>query len=498
MIGILVPLAIALFGISAAGDTVATSSPSGAVQVVQTDNNGSRLTQLPSIPFSTGQAAFARTQTVIYVNDAIRYQAFHGVGAALTNSSAYLLMGRLPYRIGRQVIQDAFGAAGMNAGYTRVSIGGSDFNQNGTAFTEDDMPPGTTDPGLQHFSIAHDQLVIQALRLALAYHPGLRILASPWSAPAWMKTSGLLSNVYGTGQLEPLDYGVYARYLVKWLLAYKRAGVPIYAISPQNEPNTWTSYPGGELSDQQEATIVDDYLRPDLRAAGLATQIYVGDASWDYERWTERVISATGGAAGAFWHCYTGSPLEMTRLHDLYPKTDQILSECALNLVREPGSQLVIEAARNWASGVNFWNLVLDRAGGPKAPHDTNCNGCIGSVTFNGAADSSGSPQAAIDVTSGRVTYNGEFYELGQTGYFLQPGARRIYSSHEVQYDPASNSETAGVDNVAFANPDGSIMLEAFNNTLHELKVGVRAGSVSFAFTIPGRATDTLFWRPAS
>lgn len=469
------------------------------VEIVETNNSDHRLTQLPYIPFSSRRDPLARAQTVVHVNPDIRYQQFNGVGGAMTNTASYLLLGRLPFRAGKQVIQDVFGPEGMNADFTRVPIGGSDFNQNGVAYSDDDMPPGKSDPGLVHFSLAHDRNTIAALRLALAAHPGLRILACPWSPPAWMKTNRNLNNSMGHGYLDPSDYGVYARYLTKWVLAVARAGLPIDALGVQNEPNVWTNYPGGDFTARQEGSFIRYHLRPDLRRAGLTTRIYVTDASWDFEHWTERAIPAARGAAGVFWHCYTMSPVVMTQLHRRYPTEDQIVDECALNLIHEPASQLVIESARNWASGVNFWNLVLNPQGGPKTPNDTHCGGCVGSVTANIAADTStlsqdGDTVATVNPKSRRVSYNREFYEMGQTDRFIEPGARRIYSSHSVRYDFSSAIETSGVDNVAFRNPDGSLVLEAFNNTYTPKAVGVRAGESSFIFTIPGRATDTLRW----
>jgi O-glycosyl hydrolase len=151
----------------------------------------------------------------------------------------------------------------------------------GAPYSYDDLPTGESDPSLADFSIAHDvPYIIPAVKQALATNPQLEILASPWSPPAWMKANDSLDNQNGQGSLLPSAFGSFADYLVKSIEAYEAAGVPIAAITPQNEPSSGqlgTSYPGLTLPEPDEARLIGVYLRPALRAADLDTQIYGGD-----------------------------------------------------------------------------------------------------------------------------------------------------------------------------------------------------------------------------
>ncbi|HET9792110.1 MAG TPA: glucosylceramidase, partial [Candidatus Angelobacter sp.] len=204
---------------------------SGAVSVWLTTPNRSALLTLQSQPLR-----FEKTEAVglpvINVNARQKYQTMDGFGFALTGGSAQLMMKmNAPQR--SALLRELFGTGANSIGvsYLRVSIGSSDMNDH--AFTYDDMPPGETDPDLKHFNLGPDETtVIPVLKEILAINPSIKILGSPWSAPAWMKTN---DNLKG-GSLKAQYYGTYARYLVKYLERMKHEGIGIDAITPQNEP----------------------------------------------------------------------------------------------------------------------------------------------------------------------------------------------------------------------------------------------------------------------
>jgi glucosylceramidase len=242
-------------------------APGGSsVEVVQTNADLSqRLTRMPDVHFRFSPA---RGVPVIHVDEAHRYQAIRGFGAAMTDTSAWLL-NQLPAATRATVMEKLFGAAGIHLSFIRLPIGASDFTARGVPYSYDDLPPGRSDPGLIRFSIAHDRAyILPALREMLTINPEVQILASLWSAPGWMKANGSLDNLRERGTVLPSAYGALARYFVRFIEAYASAGVPVQAVTPQNEPGLPTGFPGMSFPEPTEARFIAHYLAPALRVQG--------------------------------------------------------------------------------------------------------------------------------------------------------------------------------------------------------------------------------------
>jgi glucosylceramidase len=463
------------------GEIVALSTPS--VQVVQTDPRISQeLSPQPGRAISTFHP---QGVPVIDVNPQVRYQQFMGIGAAMTDSSAWLIYDQLAASDRLALVQDLFGASGIHLNFLRVPMAASDFTVSADPYSYDDMPAGQTDPSLSQFSIAHDlPYIIPALQAALAVNPGLQILANPWSPPGWMKANGSLENINDQGTLLPSAYEPLADYFVKFIQAYETNGVPIDAITPQNEPGQGVSYPGLALPESDEATFISQYLDPALQQAGLHPKIYGNDLSWDQLTYADSLASgpAAGDLTGIAWHCYFGSPTVMSQLQDSAPGLDQIADECSPELRNFGTPEYLISTLRNWASVVATWNLALDPQGGP---HSTayGCPGCTGVVTINEQLHT--------------VTFTSEYYQLGQVSAFVQPGATRIDSTSLVTYGvDSSDIETisAGLDDVAFQNPDGSLALIAYNNSSAPITFAADSNGHYFTYTLPAAAMTTFVW----
>jgi glucosylceramidase len=484
-------------GGSRAGAARGGEARSGAVdaldvEVVQTTADlAQHLTRLGDVRFQpmTAGGRSAPALPVIVVNDLVRYQRVQGFGGAMTDSSAWLLGDELPTTVGSAVVSGLFASDGIHLSFLRVPIGASDFTRNGVAYTYDDMPSGRSDPRLSHFSIAHDTgYIIPALRQALAANPLARILATPWSPPAWMKNNLSLSNVGHRGTLRYPDFRPWARYVVKFIEAYGRAGVPISAVTPQNEPTNPSSYPGMELSEPGEARWIKSDLAPALRAAHLRTRIYAHDAGWSLRSASYAMMLVADRVAarvlrGLAWHCYYGSPYLMSTVRRMDLSLDQIVDECSPGLAPFPTAEVVIGSIRNWASTVALWNLALDPHGGPVQPPNTGCPNCSGLVT--------------IDERIHTVRLRLSYFQLGQASAFVQPGARRVDSPHYVFYDyqrPGVNPVTPGLDDVAFANPDGSRVLVAYDNSTAPIPFTVKWHNRSFTYTLPPKAMVTFVW----
>jgi glucosylceramidase len=471
------------------------SSQLAPVTVVQTDPTLSE--EMANQPERGLSEIAPQGVPVIDVDEQVRYQQFEGLGAALTDSSAWLIGNALAPQTRLALLQALFGAPGttnvlgapaIHLNFLRLAIGASGAMTAGAPYSYDDMPPGQSDPDLSQFSIAHDlPYTVPTVQQALAINPALQILANPWSPPAWMKANDALDNSGGNGTLLASAYRPLANYFVDFIEAYERLGIPIAALTPQNEPSsggTGVSYPGLTLAAGDEARFIADDLAPALRAAGLATKIYGNDLSWNSLSYVAG-LTGTGAAAdlaGIAWHCYFGSPTVMSQLHQAAPGLDQIVDECSPEIRPTGTPEYLISSLRNWASVVAVWALALDPAGGPIQPLN-DCPGCTGPVT--------------IDEQTGAVTLRPEYYQLGQVSAFVDPGAWRIDSQASVSYGVNSaNMETAssGLDDVAFQNPDGSLVLVANNTSRAPITFAVQSDGRYFTYTIPARAMTTLVW----
>jgi glucosylceramidase len=459
-------------------------SPSKPVVVVQTDAAlCEAMTPGPSVALSTVRPSRV---PVIDIDDRVRYQRFSGLGAAMTDSSAWLIYDQLPAAGRASLMQDLFGLAGIHLDFLRVPMAASDFTVSGQPYTYDDVRPTATDPTLSQFSIAHDsQYIIPTVRAALAVNAELEIIASPWSPPAWMKANDSLDNIDGRGTLLRGAFHPLASYFVRFIQAYASEGVGIDAITPQNEPAAFTAYPGLTLSEIDEEQFISQDLQPALAAAGLHPKIYGADASWDQIGYVEPLASgsATGDLSGIAWHCYFGSPTSMSQLHDAVPSLDQIVDECSPEIRTFGTPEFLISSLRNWASVVAVWNVALDPQGNPRQPAN-GCPGCRGLVT--------------IDEQAHTVGVGREYFQLGQVSAFVQPGAARIGSPTFVRYgSTASDIETvsAGLDDVAFLNPDGSKVLVVYDNSSVPIPFGAGSDGSYFTYTIPAHAMTTFTWR---
>ncbi len=478
-------------------DALIAATEAPPVAVVQTDPGLSQ--ELAAQPGLVSTPIKPQGVPVINVDDGVRYQRFAGLGAALPDSSAWLIYDNLPPStrtalmqalFGSPGSQNALGAPAIHLNSLRVPIGAGGAMTVGSPYSYDDNPPGGSDPNLAFFSTTHDEpYIVPTIQQALSINPSLQILANPWSPPAWMKSNDSLDNSGAQGTLLPSDYGPLASYFVKFIQAYAAYGIPIDAITPQNEPSSGqfsTGYPGMTLPEPDEAQFIAQNLEPALRAAGLSPKIYGNDLSWDSSAYADALAADPGARpdlAGIAWHCYYGSPTVMSQLHQTSPGLDQIVSECSPEIRAFGTAEFLISALRNWASTVSVWSAALDPDGGPVQANN-NCGGCRGLVT--------------IDEQTQAVTFRPEYYQLGQVSTFVQPGAIRIGSQSFVSYGTTSgNVETVtpGVDDVAFLNPDGSKVLVAYNNSGARTTFGVDWHGSYFTYTLPARALTTFVWR---
>lgn len=409
----------------------------------------------------------------ITVNDMEQYQTIEGFGFAVTGGSAELLMRMTPEHR-TALLKQIFSTEGdgIGASYIRASIGSSDMNDH--VYSYDDMPTGQTDEELKNFSLAPDEAsVIPVLKQILSIEPKIRILGSPWSAPAWMKTNHAVKG----GELKPEYYGAYAQYLVKYVEGMEGEGIPITAITVENEPLNPKNTPSMVVSADEEDSFIGKYLGPAFEAAGLKTEIQVYDHNPDVPSYPLSILGdpvAGKYVAGTAFHLYGGTTSTLTDVHNQYPNKNLYLTEQSVTQrpgeptidIAEPVSSVLIGATRNWARNVLLWNLAADPQAGPHTGNG-GCTGCYGAITLDGD----------------KATLNVAFYALAHFSKFVRPGSVRIGSSELEQLSTA-----------AFLTPEGKIVLVAANTGNFPKTFVIDYHGMSLRTTMPSESVGTYVW----
>ena len=415
-------------------------------------------------------------ELTITVNEAIRYQHVEGFGASLTDSSAWLLANKLSAAQRREWLQRLFDPEkGIGLNLLRQPMGASDFSRED--YTYDDVAAGESDPDLKSFSIEKDQqYILPVLKEILAVNPGARVIATPWSPPAWMKTTQSLIK----GNLKREDYPALANYFVKFVQSYQQAGVPVFAVTMQNEPlNEPADYPGMGMSSAEQAEFLTGALGPAFQAAGLKTRIFIFDHNWDLIDFPIKVMShpkVATYASGIATHCYGGSPAAQSELHDRFPHTDIWFTECSGgdwqrgNLLVEQ-TRLIIDAMRNWSQTVILWNLALDQN---HQPHLGGCKDCRGVITVQ-HTDTASDVIPTVDFTA-----------LALASKFVRRGAARISSNTFGQ---------GSLEDVAFRNPDGTLVLLVLNSSGKPVTFNIEWGGKFAVYTLKPLAAATFVWQ---
>ena len=440
---------------------------------LSTYDGSQRLAQQAPIEISKS-ATQAPNAITIDVDETRTFQTMTGFGAALTDSSAWLIGTRLSAEQRDELMTKLFDAEqGIGLSQVRHGIGATDFSLQNHVYSNG--PNGDGDTNAAHFSIDYERsYFLPVMQHALSINPALRIMGTPWTAPAWMKSPSELNG----GALRPDAYAAYAEYLVAYLQAFAHEGVPIESITVQNEPlHESAGYPTMQMHANEQANFIGSHLGPALKQAGLETQLFVFDHNWDEPEYPIQVLNDAAArqfTTGTAFHCYAGDVSAQSRVQEVHPDKEIRLTECTGSTGSDFGADmhwwmrnLFIGGTRHWASAVLMWNLALDENSGPQ---NGGCTDCRGVVT--------------IDSTTGQVTYNGEYYALGHASLAARPGALRIESSHS----------DAAIDSVAFLNPDGSKGLLVLNERAEATPITIRWRDQTFSYELPAQAVATFRW----
>jgi glucosylceramidase len=469
-VGLLAALALTLCGCA----NLPGREPSQARIWVTTGDQS--LLMAEQAPLVTSRMEDVSGLPVVTVNAAERHQSMVGFGASITDASAWLIQTKLTQAQRDGLMTELFGRGdgGLGFSFTRLTIGASDFSLD--HYSLDDAPGGAADPELKYFSVERPaQYVFPTVRQALAINPDLQVMATPWSAPAWMKTSNSLVK----GQLKSEAYPVYANFFARYIKAAGKAGVPTDYLSIQNEPDFEPeNYPGMRWPAADRARFYGDYLGPVFKREAIRTRVLDWDHNWDQPQQPLTVLADPKAAAvvsGVAWHCYAGEVSVQAQVAAVHPDKDVFFTECSGGQWAPrfdesfswTMSKLVIGATRGGARGVLMWNLALDETYGP---HAGGCGDCRGVVT--------------IDSRTGAVERNQEYYAFGHASRFVKPGAVRI----------GSPARVGDLETVAFLNRDGQRVLIVLNAGQIPSAFVIADGPRRFKATILPRAAATFVW----
>lgn len=396
------------------------------------------------------------------------FQTIEGFGGAFTDAAA-ITFSKLPREKQQEFLTACFDPEKGNA-YTlcRTTIHSCDYSDEQYTYAQ---APG--DKELKHFTIEHDRkhrlgFIKRALKAA---DGNIKIYASPWSPPAWMKTN---NEMLHGGKLKPEYFQTWADYFVKYVNAYQKEGIPIWGLTVQNEPMAVQVWESCIFTAEEERDFVRDYLGPTLHKNGLSD---VKLMIWDHNRGImyqrAEVVYDDPEASKYVWgtafHWYVGDHFDNVRMvHDAFPDKRLIYTEAGMSGDWETGRRLarnMIIDLNNWTNGWTYWNLLLDENRGPRH-----------------AGGTGGTSIVTADTRTGELTFNPPYYYFGHFSRFIRPGAQRI----------ACTSNNDDFLATAFVNPDGKVAVVILNLKDNEQFFQLWVDGKAAKYTSPAHAIITM------
>lgn len=409
----------------------------------------------------------------IKIDPSQTFQTMDGFGFTLSQGSSQHLLG-MSDSARLNLLLELFGSgqSDIRISYLRLSVAASDLNE--FPFSYDDLEDSTgTDPDLENFSLSYDTLdVIPVLQEILKINPDIKLMASPWSPPAWMKDN---KDTRGGSLLEEFE-PVYAQYLVRYIKEMADHGIKIDALTIQNEPLHPGNNPSLLMLPDQQARFIGMHLGPAFQEAGIDTKIVVYDHNADRPDYPITVMQdsiAYPFIDGSAFHLYGGTIDALSEVHEAFPDKNIYFTE---QWVGAPGNMegdipwhvknLLIGAPLNWAKTVLEWNLSSNPS---LTPHTDRggCDRCLGAITIDGD----------------QVTRNPAYYIIAHGSKFVDPGSKRIASTVLEE-----------IPNVAYLTPEGKIVLIAHNDTDSTIDFEIESQGMTFHSKLNSKATGTWVW----
>lgn len=430
-----------------------------------------KLLQKETLTTTFEKASTTNTLPTIIIDETKTFQKMDGFGFMLTSGSATLLH-QMDAIERKKLLNELFGMQenSISISYLRISVGASDLSEK--AYSYDDIEKGRTDVLLKNFSLAEDKKdLIPVLKEILAINPKIKLMATPWSPPVWMKTN---ENSIG-GSLKPEFYEVYAKYLVKYIQEMKKEGILIDAMTIQNEPLHPGNNPSLLMYPYEQADFIKKSLGPAFQKAAIKTKILIYDHNADRPDYPIQVLNDLAAKKfidGTAFHLYGGSVEAIGEVHEVHPDKNLYFTE---QWTGSKGSfdgdlnwhirTLIIGASRNWCKTVLEWNLANDPLMNPHT--DGGCTECLGALTIDG----------------NKVTRNVSYYIIGHASKLVEPNSTRIFSN-----------SLGDISNVVFKTPNGKIVLIAQNESDKEKTTIISYKNKQFTYTFPKKAVVTFVW----
>jgi len=403
----------------------------------------------------------------ITIDPTTSYQTMDGFGFCMTEGSAEVIS---TLSMTQQVLllNELFDkSTGLGISVLRISIGASDLSSSDYSYNET-----SGDVNMTNFSLAGPDLnyLIPILKKVLIINPDIKILATPWTAPRWMKSN----NSWIGGNLKTIYYEAYSNYFVKYLDAMKAHGIKIWAITPQNEPENPNNEPSMTMTSTEQKNFINNNLGPAMANAGYSTvKIIAFDHNCDNTAYPIDVCNNSSYVDGAAFHLYAGNISAMTTVKNATNKNVYFTEQYTASTGGFSGDlgwhlqNVVIGSANNWSKVIIEWNLANNPNIGPHTA--TGCTTCLGAITVN---------------NSSTYTRNVSYYIIGQISKFVKTGAVRI----------GSLVSGGNINATAFKNPDGTIAVVAYNGSSSGQTVKIKWGPQTFIYTLAGSAAVTFVW----
>ena len=440
-------------------------------QTVTTADGLSLLKHIAKPMLLSDQFNQLTSKDTVFIDEGIQYQKIEGFGYTLTGGSAYLLH-QMPLQNRAAILKELFGQGpnDLNINYLRISIGASDLDA--TVFSYDDLKEGEVDPDLKKMSIAKDQeFLIPILKEIQSIQPNLKLIASPWSPPVWMKDNGKSKG----GHLLTKYYETYAQYFVKYIQLMRAEGLQMNAVTIQNEPEHGGNNPSMLMSAAEQTIFIKNHLGPAFKKQGITTEIVIWDHNADNPNYPIQILNdsvAKSFISASAFHLYLGHESALSKLHQAHPDKKIYFTE---QWTGAKGSfegdfmwhmqHIVIGTMSNWSSMVLEWNLAKDPTYGPHTPGG--CTECLGALTITGSD----------------LKRNVSYYIIGQVAPFLPAGSVRIQTT-------SSNTQ---IQSIGFKRPDGKKVLVALN-TGKQAVFTIDFEQKKYNFTLPEKSASTIVW----
>ncbi len=496
---------LSLFLIVALPYVASSIARASFIEIYQTSRKGDRLTRVE--PVQSGVKSIDRT---LETDSSQTFQTIEGIGGSFTESSAYVLS-ELSSEKQAELIAAYFSPEGAHISLTRTHIASCDFSLRNYTYA-----PVPGDVSLSHFSVEPDKTYLLPMinQARTVKGADFRILASAWTPPPWMKTN----NTWNGGALKPKHYPTFAEYLVKYIQTYAAMDIPIWGITPINEPlgndSNWESC---HFTPEEMRTFIGDHLGPALREAGLDTSIWIFDQNRDEAlmEWAEAILGdakASSYVEGTAVHWYQSTvdigAENLDKLSSAFPDKKILHSEGCIDALGDdepigswmeddwywrpvatdwgkfwappemkkdhPPYRPFYRYARDLIGGLNHnmvawidWNMILNTRGGPNHAR----NFCLAPVLVDSGRDS--------------IYFTPLFYAIAHVSKFVRPGAVRIgLDGHDEEFMAT-----------AFRNPDGSTAVVTFNTTEEDITFILEHGNESFRISIDAQSMQSILLR---